>query len=190
MKKYFVRLIPCIIILILVVAARYMYYISSLNTFVIPSSIAEYVVGDTPASFVENKGHDTFFEGNFAYSKVDKDNNLILKLTDSQLDNLKLKLISEISNAKQKYHISKNYDKITVRTYRETAVDDMVMSLGMVYSCAMYQLLNEIEPQSIKVEWYLIDAGNGTVLDSLFWPGNSSDVGKNIDVQTITSKYQ
>ena len=73
MKKYFVRLIPCIIILILVVAARYMYYISSLNTFVIPSSITEYVVGDTPASFVENKGHDTFFEGNFAYSKVDKD---------------------------------------------------------------------------------------------------------------------
>ena len=83
------RLILCILCVGLCLIIYCVSYIAKLNIFVLSPLVAKAFTGNDPETFCSTDGADTTLDGMFTYAQVKKNGDLILVMTDQQIEDWK-----------------------------------------------------------------------------------------------------
>ena len=107
MKKY--------ILFICIIASVIVFCILQINVYVFSPEICHVLMQKSPEEFCAEKGNGTLLGDNYIYSRVNKNGNLFLVLSNSQKENWKyLVLEDDVTNSFKKLgdiEISKDYTK-------------------------------------------------------------------------------
>lgn len=183
-----------IIICVFAIAISFVFRIHNITVLNFNPDKCNHVFDITPEEFEAQNGYGTMFYGNTTSVKVDKDGNLILKIDRKQKEKIKQKCLSVIHKAGSADIIfSDNYDRITVKAYRETYPQNVFKAFPTLDECFIYQLLNHenINCDDIEVDFVVLDAKNGKEIVNIAWfDNNYSDKEISFDLEIISSMYE
>lgn len=166
MKKY--------ILFICIIASVIVFCILQINVYVFSPEICHVLMQKSPEEFCAEKGNGTLLGDNYIYSRVNKNGNLFLVLSNSQKENWKyLVLEDDVTNSFKKLgdiEISKDYTKCTLKCYKETALDNTASFITNVLHCVFIQAIEGKDSEDIKVECYFVDAITNEVKYYIVFP--------------------
>ena len=151
-----------IVCIIAMVSLPVIFYASQINIYTFSPLICRVLFQETPEEFCAEKVGNNALGGNYIYSRVDRNGNLFLALTDNQIENWKNALFKNdlfrpIMGAGD-IKFFEDYTKCTVKCYKETVLDDIAsFSLNAVYAVFM-QAIEGKKSEDIKVDYYFVDA--------------------------------
>ena len=161
MKKS-IKIIICLLLAVLVIGTFCGTYISNLNKYVFSTEICTLLFQKSPEEFCEQKGKNTLIEDNYIYSKVDKNDNLILFLTNSQKERWIDLVFSDemfiLFRHAGDVEISDNYTRCTIKCYKETALDNATSFISNALTCLFIQAIDGKESELISLDCYFVDA--------------------------------
>lgn len=179
--KYFV-FAAAILILFVVFFILFNY-----NCYKLTPNICELALGESPKDFVQTNGGDSIISNSYTYAKMDRDGNLILILSNSQLRAWKensisieiLRIVTDreldigkmgefvpadfieeniIELAKNtEIEVSEDYKKIIVKSNSST-----IISWALQNACTMMQIFNDVEEEDFLLEILIYNNGELT----------------------------
>ena len=149
----------------------------TLTTYVIPPKIAKALTTHEPSEFVKMETPMAGVSSDFCTSaEVNEKGYLVLTLNEKQKQDwvdFEMKFIND-ANASN-VDISSDYTKMTVQW--SASVDNSISSLFSLGSCLTMQLLNGLEPETLQVEYVVVDSNSGEILLQAIWPYDKIDYG-------------
>lgn len=163
---------------------------ANVTVITFPSNKCETIFNMTAQKFDDQNGRGTIFEGNIISAKVDKKENLILKIDNNQKEKMEKECFSKFAlNKGNSVVFSPNYDRITIEIYKETS-SNVVTAHQTVRYCVFYQILNGKDVEDVNVEFIVLDAGNGKELMNINWPKIENNIETyTFDTESITSMW-
>ena len=191
--KHYVIIATVIMLLsmLISVAISYVKTIPHYNVYRLTPEMSEFFVYETPKDFCEKKGNDTIWENAYSFAWVDWKGNLILVLTDEEIEYYKwnshdLQVLQAVLGDSRDIGVQINYDydplyylEFAPRCGIQISEDFRTFTKGpggnrlfvpiIATACMTMQLLNGVPSDEIKVDYYLYDE-NGNVEQHLSYP--------------------
>lgn len=149
----------------------------TLTTYVIPPKIAKALTTKEPEEFVKMETPMSGVSSNFCTSaEVDENGYLVLTLNEKQKQDwvdFEMKFINDAKASN--VDISSDYTKMIVKW--SASFDNSISSLLALGGCLTMQLLDGLEPETLQVEYMVVDNNSGDVLLQAFWPYDKIDYG-------------
>ena len=142
----------------------------NITTYEIPPNICQALFDCTPEEFTENRMRLHFTNGDRCYSyKVDKDGDLLLSLSEEQINNWKEQCEEDFESViPYRTKVSPEYDRVVFeckdKSLEGTSADQAVVA------CAIFQMLDGCKPEEITVEYVVIDYISKEELQRVVWP--------------------
>ena len=204
-KKYIPHIIAISIILVTAilfgVGLRYVREMPHYNFYRLNPEMSKFIVSETPEDFCEKKGEGTIWQNNYSFAFVDFKGNLILILTDEQIQIYKnnlytLQVLQAVLGDTRDIGVVVNYDdelydflgfiKFAPRCGIKVSEDYKTFTKGpggnrfyvplIAEACMQLQFINGVPSEEIGVDYYLYDE-NGNVKQHISYP---EDLNKEI----------
>ena len=194
------RILLCILCVGLCLIIYGVSYIAKLNIFVLSPQVAKAFTGNDPETFCSTNGADTTFYRMFTYAKVKKNGDLILVMTDQQIEDWKngnfyLQLLQKIVGSERQivtevipptdpfselfykdadilcgFEISEDYTRI----YADPE-DGTFLYFGFVpHACLAMQVLSGKPSDEISYTFIEYDE-EGNIVEQFVWPDDFLD---------------
>ena len=183
--------IIAIVMWLLVIGISIADKLSQYNVFRLSPEMSEYFVFKTPKEFCETKGEGGIWENNYSFAYVDKRGNLVLILTDEEIQTYKnnshyLQVLQAVLGDTRDIGVEINYNydplyyiKFASRCGIEVSEDFKTFTKGpggdrfyvpvVAAACMDIQILNGVPSDEISVDYYLYDE-NGNVKQHISYP--------------------
>ncbi len=150
----------------------------TLTTYVIPPKIAKALTTKEPEEFVKMETPMSGVSSNFCTSaEVDENGYLVLALNEKQKRDwadFAMELINDAKEVKD-IEISSDYTKVTVKW--SASADNSITSLYATIECLTMQLLNGKDPETLQVEYTVIDKYTDEILLHAIHPYDKTSYG-------------
>ncbi|MBE6531812.1 MAG: hypothetical protein E7679_07000 [Ruminococcaceae bacterium] len=195
MKKRYSLLL--IILGIVLITISLVSFVSSLNIYTINEDVCRHIfVMKSPQEFCDSEGEGTYLT-DYIFAKVDKNGNLLLILTDRQLDkwissshdliavdivtggrtglfkNYEINMDDKVESAlfydfkEETVIVSEDYKKITIKY---GCMHEIIFSFYRITNgCVHMQLLNGVPSDDITLQLVVVNE-NGEIVTDLTWP--------------------
>lgn len=171
------------------VLAPVIFFASQINVYTFSPLICHVLFQETPEEFCAEKNKNTLIGDNYLYSRVVRNGNLLLVLTDNQKENWKNAMFKEdiFTPFVEASHVefSEDYTNLTLKCYKETATDSMVSFSVSAVRAVFMQAVEEKKSEDIKVDIYFVDAVTGEVKYLVVYP--DENLNFNIDPDDFSS---
>ena len=168
--------------------------ISQLNYYKLSPVVAEFVAGDDLQNFCKTKGEGTLLENGYTYAKVDNEGNLILILSDRQIQDWKnswyaLTVFQRMLGDERPIGITTQHQPDAMGFYENAdtcgldisddfktiieSPDDNHWYYAFASPCCIFmQIINGVPSDEIYVDYYRVDA-DGKVIEHIYWPSTT-----------------
>ena len=180
-----------IVIWLLIIGTSIAEKLSQYNVFRLSPEMSEYFVFKTPEEFCEKKGEGGIWENNYSFAFVDKKGNLVLILTDEEVQTYKnnshyLQVLQAVLGDTRDIGVEINYEydplyfiEFAPTCGIEVSEDFRTITKGpggnrfhvsvVAAACMEIQILNGVPSDEITVDYYLYDE-NGNVKQHISFP--------------------
>lgn len=176
------------------------YWCQNLNIFTLSPQVAEMFTGETPEDFCATQGESTSLYNNFLYAKVNRKGELILIMTDTQIDYWKnnsfsMQLLQKIVGTERQivsviappqetvllafyedadiicgYEISEDFTHV----YADPSDSKILYFPLMPYPCIAMQVLSGKSSDEISYTFIEYDDA-GNIVEQFVWPDDVED---------------
>lgn len=145
----------------------------SRTEYILPPNISLALFGRTPENYFETYYSYYDWLGDFRdHAEIDKDGNLVLRLTEDQKEGLLRFYGDSVSGAKKMgIEISEDYTIVTFN-FNEDEMQEKLENFPilMFNDMAIRQLFSDKDPATIKIECIVKDKETGNILYNASWP--------------------
>lgn len=155
----------------------------------LPLNISSAIFGSNPEEFFDTYyDYYDLIEDFRKHADIDKEGNLILRLTKKQENGLLKSCSGAIAKAKKEgFYISDDNSYFVISGYAET-IGDKIFNFPVLtaHEMAIRQLLSGKNPKTISVTAYLKDEGTGKTVYTATWP--KENIKLSFNEEDYTSK--
>ena len=177
-KSRFFIIITLLIAFLIIILGLLYYFTSNLSTFELSPEICQIVTGKTSYDFQNSHGKNTTIKFGYTFSKLDNKENLILIMTDRQIELWKKSYYTEdfiYLSQNESVIVSEDFSEVIVKCNNENASKELVAGGVIVRECVFKQVLEKKSSDDIKVNFKVFDEKTGILKYKANFPQEEID---------------